>query len=121
MERLTEVGCRDDAEDTPFTPVWGEDGRILPKKGAPSRVPKPRDPTELRTRHRVLGNAWIMAHRCMPNRPWLEGMAPEVWADFTDYVCGDEVARFQGKLPNKRKADPPSWELVLDFEHEMRK
>ena len=48
-------------------------------------------------------------------------MNPKVWADFTDYVTGDEVARLQAKLPGGRKADPPSWELVLDFEHEMRK
>ena len=120
VELLIEVACRQDHESDIWTPVFGEDGRVKTRKGSLVRVPPPKDGEELRTRHRLIGNAWIMAHLNHTNRPWLANVTPKTWSDFTDFIVGDTVNKYQADLPGGRKSPLPAWDTVLHYEYQLR-
>ena len=120
-ELLTEVACKQDHESELWTPVFGEDGRVKTRKGSLTKVPPPRDGDELRLRHRLIANAWIMVHLNHTNRPWLAKVTPKTWADFTDFIMGEYVAKYQVDLPNGSKSPLPAWDTVLHFEYQLRK
>ena len=120
-ELLTEVACKQDHESELWTPVFGEDGRVRTRKGSLTKVPAPKDGDELRLRHRLIANAWIMVHLNHTNRPWLANVVPKTWADFTDFIMGDQVSKYQVDLPNEQKSPLPAWDTVLHYEYQLCK
>jgi hypothetical protein len=120
-EKLTQVCHRTDDESEVFTPCFGEDGRIVTKKGAPQNRAKPRNSEELRNRHRLIGAAWTMVQMQHANRPWLAGVTPRTWERFTDFLVGSQVATFQVRQENGQLSQAPSWFIVLHYEHELRR
>ena len=120
-ELLTEVACKQDHESELWTPVFGEDGRVRTRKGSLTKVPAPKDGDELRLRHRLIANAWIMVHLNHTNRPWLANVVPKTWSDFTDFIMGEQVSKYQVDLPNGQKSPLPAWDTVLHYEYQLRK
>ena len=120
-EKLIEVCSKQENESDVWTPCFGQDGRIVSKKGAPVTRPKPKDAEELRNRHRLIGAAWVMVHLQHANRPWLKDMKVKDWENVTDYVVGEKVARYQIKQEGGTWSPQPSWFIVLHYEHEIRK
>ena len=86
VEKLTEVASKRENESDVWVPVWTEDGRMQTKKGALVKVRMPSDGEELRNRHRLICNAWMMVHLQHANRAWLEGLGERDWTRFTDYI-----------------------------------
>ena len=121
VELLTEVACKQEHESDTWTPVFGEDGRVRTRKGTLIKVPAPRDGDELRIKHRLICNAWMMSHLNHQNRPWLAQVTPKTWSDFTDYILGEECNRYQADLPGGRKSPWPNWETVMHYEYQLRK
>ena len=120
-ELLTEVSCKQDHESDIWTPVWNESGQVRTKKGALTKVAPPADGDDLRKRHRLICNAWIMAHMNHTNRPWLKNVTPKTWSDLTDFIMGEMVAKFQVELPNGKMTPLPAWSTVLHYEFQIRK
>jgi hypothetical protein len=120
-EKLTEVCSRQENESEVWTPCFGQDGRMVTKKGAPQSRPKPKDAEELRNRHRIIGSAWVMVHLQHANRTWLQDLTVRDWEKITDYVVGDKVAKFQIRQEGGGLTQPPSWFIVLHYEYELRR
>ena len=120
-ELLTEVSCKQDHESDIWTPCFNEQGQVRTRKGSLTKVAPPIDGDDLRRRHRLIGNAWIMAHMNHTNRPWLKNVTPKTWSDFTDFVMGELVAKFQVELPNGKMTALPAWSTVLHYEFQIRK
>ena len=121
VEKLTEVSSKKENESEIWTPCYDASGRIQSKKGAPVKVKRPSDSEELRRSHRLIGNAWMMVHLQHSNRPWLEGLCLKDWSDFTDYVVGEKCAKYYINFESGRNTSYPSWHVVLNYEHELRR
>ena len=121
VERMTEVASKRDGESDTWHPVWTEDGRMTTKRGALIKVKAPMDSEELRNRHRIIGNAWLMVHLQHANRAWLEGLTERDWSKLTDYVVGEKVAKYSTKQENGFRTPQPSWAIVFNYEHELRR
>ena len=63
----------------------------------------------------------MVAARCR-NKPFLQNLEMRHWARFADYVLGEKC--YTLKVPQgasgKAAVNPP-WQIVLQYEHEMRK
>ena len=120
-ELLTEVTSREEHESDTVTPCWNESKGLVMRKGTKVTVAMARNTKELRIRHRILANAWVMVHLNHTNRTWLSDFTPSEFAKFTDFVLGERVASFSTKTRDGSATPEPSWRLVLDFEHALRR
>ena len=120
VELLRDVTSRDDAEASFLGADVDERGVLRVKRASASGARPPRDPEELRIRHRVLGNAWVFCHFKHGTRTWLVDMNPDVLPRFSDYILGKHVAGLRVKSGGKGETNP-AWQLVLSFEFECRK
>ena len=119
-EPLRDVTSRDDAESSFLGADVDERGVLRVKRASASGARPPRDPEELRTRHRVLGNAWLFCKFKHGTRAWLNDFSPDVLPTFSDYILGRHVNGL--RVGNAGKGDTtPAWKLVLAFEYECRK
>ena len=81
-----------------------------------SSVGMPKNPEELRLRHRRLGLAWEMARTRHRNRAWLQGGLVEAYKQLSDHIPGKHVSGLV--LPSEQKL---KWEVILGYEQEIRK
>ena len=112
VEQLTDVTSKEDGEEAGFLPELNSDGKLTIKKGPMKKVPLPRDPEELRNKHRLICNAWLMADAMHHSRTWLQGLTPRVYEKYTDYLVGGRVHKLPGAVVH--------WDNVLNYDFEMR-
>jgi hypothetical protein len=93
--------------------------RVVRKK---SRGKMPVDTEEYRTKLRVESNAWLMVQSKMKSKPFLQGLTPQSFGKFTDFVLGDRVATLKVPCPMTGTMQPvaPPWHIVLHFEQKLR-
>ena len=119
VESLRDVTSKDDGEDDYLAANVNDKGMVQFRRGVkPSQMPK--NPEELRAKHKLIGNAWTMCRFKHTNREWLKGMAPHVMRDFSDWILGKHVAGLRGHGPSNASIGP-SWDRVCTFEYEARK
>ena len=123
MEKLCDVTSREEGEEEALTTEVGKDGRLSIRKGAKKEVKPPTDAEELRTRYRVLANAWLFASSRHPNRVWLADFAEATYTKLADYLLGPKVFQLRATLnPNSPDTGPTaSWDTVLRYEFEIRR
>jgi hypothetical protein len=82
----------------------------------------PVDTEEYRTKLRVESNAWLMIQSKMKSKAFLQGLTPNSFGKFTDYVLGDRVATLKVPDPTSGTmvAVSPPWNIVLHYEYKMR-
>ena len=122
----TEVTTKEDGEKDIVVTDVDRNGRLMVKKGAAKTVKLPKDPEELRTRYRILGNAWLFAGARHGGREWLADFDENVFPSFADYVLGPKVYSLQAtRMDEKGSTESigatPDWDIILQYEYEMRK
>ena len=116
VECLTEVASLEDSELEMYSAVIDPATNVLKIKTGKTLTSTPQSPEELRLRHRRIGLAWDMLATKHSNRNWLSKNMTDTFRRFSDYVLGQQVA---GLMAGDGRR--PTWNLVLQFEHEARK
>ena len=120
VELLRDVTSRDDAEASFVGASVDDRGVVRVNRTSAPNSRRPRDPEELRLRHRVLGNAWFFTKFKHGQRAWLQDFSPSVLPAFSDYLLGKSVHGLRFRGYNGRE-EGPSWHTILSFEYEVRK
>jgi hypothetical protein len=123
IERLTEVTSREEGEEDTLVTEVGKDGRLSIKKGSKKEVKPPADAEELRTRYRLLANAWLFAEARHPNRTWLADFNANTYTTLADYILGPKVLQLHATSTTSTPGTgpSPSWETCLRYEFEVRR
>jgi hypothetical protein len=119
-EPLSEVASREDEDPEVLLPVWDASGNLKIKRGS-ATLPMPANPETLRRRMGIWGVSWMFAAVRHTNRAWLEGITPQLFNDYLDYLLGDYVWGLVAKDGAGRTLAAPGWHQLLDYEHAIRK
>jgi hypothetical protein len=118
---LDEVSSMADADLSATVQGWDNSGRSqLFRKRAKGSLPL--TPEAFRTRLRVERNLWLFLATKFVNRPYLAGMTPSIWEEWTDYFLGSKVYLLEIMRPDGTKSSlNPPWNIILSYELECRK
>jgi len=117
---LTEVTNKDEEDPDLLQATLDAAGAMRLKRGF-TKVPMPASPEGLRKRIQLLGIAYMMAGLRHSNRVWLQGMGPQNWQDYVEYLLGEWVNGLVAKDGEGNTLATPHWTAVLDYELAMRK
>ena len=79
---------------------------------------------ELRSKLKLEGNMLLMLTARFRNKTWFQGLTATVFQKYLDYVLGEKIYQLQiskGDGSAQTIWSNPSWDLVLSFEHKLRK
>ena len=85
-----------------------------------AKVELPRDPEQLRRRIGILGTAFIMVSTHQTNCVYLQGLCPQDFLEYVDYLLGKHCYGVRGRNGAGEEVGGPSWGLLLSYEQEMR-
>ena len=119
-ELLSEVINKIQGETDVMKAVWDPSGTIKAVKSSPS-APLPRDPEKLRTRVTLMGRAWAFVALMQPNAAPLQGITPQDWQTYLDYLLGPYVHRLHARDEYGNVSSSPPWSLLLSYEQEIRR
>ena len=119
-ELLRDVSSREDAEASYVGANVDDRGVVRIQRAVTPSSRAPKDPEELRIRHRILGNTWVFCKYKHGTRSWLTGFHPGVLPSFSDYILGKHVNGLRFRSTSGRE-EQPSWRIVMSFEYEVRK
>ena len=118
---LDEVSSLIDADLSATVPGWDNAGRSqLFRKRAKGSMPL--TPEAFRTRLRIERNMWLFMATKFLNRPFLVGLTPAVFEEWTDYFLGGKVLLLEIVHADgtKHPLSPP-WNIILSYELECRR
>jgi hypothetical protein len=85
----------------------------------------PRSTEELRMKHKIESNVWLMMSSKFKNRSWLKDLTPGCWSKFTDFILGKKVNEIEVPCLNSSSNIMvplrPHWVVVLNYEYALRK
>eukprot|EP00435_Cladocopium_sp_Y103_P026843 s3622_g6.t1 len=116
VEDLRDVSSIEDGEADVLQGSLDASTGIFRMKPARATVLMPKNPEELRLRHRRLAIAWEVVKTKHRNPVWLQGRLLDIYRQLSDHILGRHVAGLQ--LPG---GQTPQWETVLKYELEIRK
>jgi len=120
-ESMKEVVSKVEAAADP----WGgcaiqPDGTIKLRRGkVTSSVPA--RPEELRTKFKILANHWEFVRLRNPQHPIFAGYSLHMWADYVDWLLGEDVYNSTIKDARGEIVYRPSWHTLLDYDFHLRK
>jgi len=117
-EELSEVTSKNDTEVDMLMATLDEQGRFVVKKGA-KQGRNPTGTEEFRTKLAIMGNVWLFLKTKHSNRPWLADFNKDVFKDMADHILGETSWGLRSH--NSGIEVGPSWNMVLKYEHELRK
>ena len=120
-ESLADVVHKEEVQDDD----WGgakvsPDGSIKLVKGRSSGK-TPENPEALRAKIRLMGTAWEFVRLKFPARPYLRGLASDVWTDHVEWLLGEEVYGNVVKDASGSMTYRPSWATLLELDFRVRK
>ena len=120
LTKVTTVALEQASTETGTEANFGvrRDGVVHVVKGQ-RKAPMPSNPEQLRDTIRVVARHWSMIQLKGAARSILHDFDMSVFDAHLDYVLGDECYRMAEAHPGIRVT--PSWELLLSYEHELRK
>lgn len=98
--------------------------RLIKQK---SKGDMPQNTEQLRTTLRIEGNMWCFLGTKYKNKVFFQGMTPEIWLTYSNYLLGEKCYLMQVPTPGKGKGKTdlsalrPPWIVVLNYEYEMRR
>ena len=119
-ETLTEVANRLEDDVDMLRAIWDTSGSIKAVKSYP-KVPMPRDPEELRQRITLMGRAWAFVALSQPNAPMIQGVTPQDWQEYLDYLLGPHCYGLSARNAYGEVMASPPWSLLLAYELEIRR
>jgi hypothetical protein len=118
-ELLTEVVAQDEDDPDSLKTVWGPGGELKAVKVG-AKVSLPTGPEQLRSRISLLGVAWQFVASQQTHRAYLRGLNPRLFQEYLDYLLGEFVFGMTGADSRGDAVAPPSWGLVISYEHAIR-
>ena len=123
---LTEVTSKETAKTMGIQTTLDSAGHVrIVKSRQKSQLPQGTE--ELRTILRVEGNTWCYLAAKYRNNPMMQGLTPDDWMKYTNYLLGDKC--YLLKIPGPGAAAGssemvtlrPPWSVMLSYEYELRK
>jgi hypothetical protein len=119
-EPLTTVLSKEQDDPDVLVPVWSSTGALQMKKGA-QQVEEPKNPEALRKRLKLLGLGLMFLGIRHSNRPYLQGLTPQLFEDYLTYLLSEHCYYLQGKSAEGYNISGPSWAQLLIYELQVRK
>eukprot|EP00435_Cladocopium_sp_Y103_P008775 s235_g2.t1 len=116
LEDLRDVASVEDGEADTLQGSLDPATGLFKMKPARTTISMPKNPKELRLRHRRLGLAWQMARTKHRHKVWLQGDIVEAYRRLSDHILGKHCHGIA--LPGERR---PEWSVILSYEQEIRK
>lgn len=120
---LDEVGCVKDDLHGQLQSSLDSGGRLrIIKEKKKAKMPV--NSEELRAKIKVECNTMLMLAARFRNKAWFEGLTTTAYQRYVDFILGEKV--FQLQIPKgdgsaQTMAANPSWDLMISFEHKLRK
>ena len=119
-EMLKSIIHRDEEDPENMVPVWDFLGTVKLRRAA-GTTSDPNNPEQLRKRICLMGVGLMMLGMRHTNRRELQGMSPQVFQSYLNYLLGDYVWMLVAKDPQGRTVSCPSWLQLLSYEYQIRK
>lgn len=95
--------------------------RIIKEK---KKAKMPINSEELRAKIKVECNTMLMLAARFRNKAWFDGLTTKAYQRYVDFILGEKVYQLQiskGDGSAQTMAANPSWDLMISFEHKLRK
>ena len=119
-EMLKTVVHRDEEDPDNLVPVFDFLGTVKLRRAA-SVTSDPNNPEQLRKRICLMGTCLMMLGMRHTNSKELQGLSPQVFQAYLNYLLGDYVWMLVAKDPEGRTVSCPSWLQLLSYEYQIRK
>jgi len=119
-ESLADVLSLDEDEGESLRAVFSATGQIEAVRVG-KRVPLPSTTEELRSRMSLWGTSWVMAATLHTHRSYLKDVTPQLFDRYVGYLLGKFVLGLVTCGPPGSPVSAPSWQAVLNYDHEVRK
>ncbi len=120
--QLDEIGSKEETLTIAIQSSVDASGRLrVTRERKKSKLPK--DSEELRSKLKLEANAFVMLGAKFRNRAWFQGLVPNDFVKYVDWLLGEKV--FQLQIPKAssegtRPLNPP-WTILLRYEQQVRK
>jgi hypothetical protein len=119
LEDLRDVLCEEDQDIDLFAGVIEQGSGVLKIKTGKPQISIPKNPEELRLRHRIIAITWEMLSTKHRSRTWLPSRLVDECRKLSDYILSKHVAGQQ--IMTNHGVRTPAWQLVLAYDAEIRK
>ena len=120
--QLDEIGSKDEALTLSIQSSVDSSGRLrITRERKKSKLPN--NSEELRAKLKLESNAFVMLGAKFRNRAWFQGLVPNDYSKFVDWLLGEKVYGLQVPkiaAEGTRPLNPP-WSILLRLEHQVRK
>ena len=120
---LDEVGCVKDELHGQLQSSLDSGGRLrIIKEKKKAKMPV--NSEELRAKIRIECNTMLMLAARFRNKTWFEELSTKTFQRYVDFLLGDKIYQLQipkGDGSSQSMAASPSWDLMIAFEHKLRK
>ena len=120
---LDEVGCIKDDLHGQLQSSLDSGGRLRIIKEK-KKAKMPINSEELRAKIKVECNTMLMLAARFRNKAWFDGLTTKAYQRYVDFILGEKVYQLQiskGDGSAQTMAANPSWDLMIGFEHKLRK
>ena len=120
---LDEVGCVKDDLHGQLQSSLDSGGRLrIIKEKKKAKMPV--NSEELRAKVRIECNTMLMLAARFKNKTWFQDLSTKTFQRYVDFLLGEKI--FQLQIPKgdgsaQTMAANPSWDLMINFEHRLRK
>ena len=120
---LDEIGCVKDDLHGQLQSSLDSGGRLrIVKEKKKAKMPV--NSEELRSKIKIECNTMLMLAARFRNKPWFEGLTTKTFQRYVDFLLGEKIYQLQiprGDGSAQTMAASPSWDLMINFEHKLRK
>ena len=120
---LDEVGCVKDDLHGQLQSSLDAGGRLrIVKEKKKAKMPV--NSEELRSKIKIECNTMLMLAARFRNKPWFEELSTKTYQRYVDFLLGDKIFQLQipkGDGSSQTTSANPSWDLMISFEHKLRK
>ena len=120
---LDEVGCLRDDMHGQLQSSLDSSGRLRIVKEK-KKAKMPINSEELRAKMKIECNTMLMLAARFRNKPWFENLTSKTYHRYVDFLLGEKIYQLQiprGDGSAQTVAANPSWDLMINFEHKLRK
>ena len=117
---LDEVTSKQDTTTQSLQSSLDSAGHVrITKMKAKGKLPEGSE--DLRRVLKIEAITWLCMTAKFRQKNWLAGMDLQAWLRYTDYVLGDRVFGLKVPVDGQQQLVRPSWTIVLNYEHRMRR
>ena len=117
---LDEVTSKQDTTTQSLQSSLGAAGHVrITKTKTKGKLPEGSE--DLRRVLKIEAITWLCMTAKFRQKNWLAGLDLQSWLRYTDYVLGDRVFGLKVPVDGQQQLVRPSWTIVLNYEHRMRR